>query len=513
MHGRPQKQLLSRLNPGCWVLMSVVLVGIFADSMQARQSRSPATLEITGDQLGGFVIPILPIESEIILIAQRSQIWKVADTTRMLLEGDVQIDVGGYAFTATDALVWIDRIPSERGLVNQLAVYFPKVEEPTRRAGLGVTGKDVLVVGSAIGKVTLTTAVREEGPPPISELLRAGEKRLAVYLRQITGNPPALGRRPVAFTPPDPPLPVPVPGGSPLIPDLEAEALAGLPKKIPLPTEVIESVPIFQPQGLVSFTANQIEIMEDTDTIVADGRFLVDYNPMGSNDSFSPLQMSANGGVLFLEEGSVASMRGGERQISIEDVKGIYLEQDVTATDGKYAVRAQAIYYDTRTNQAIMVDAVLRTYNRSRSDKPVYARAKEMRQLSSDEWRADKAMVSTSSFFVPQISIGLDRVKITKQPGVQGMSGSGPGGGSGGGSGGMGTGGATMIEGENLTIRAGGLPLFYWPSFSGRTGCDSVQVAENRIRRGVWNGNRNHLESLLAARNPGTTEHQGRSAA
>ena len=478
MHGRPQKELLSRLKPSCWVLMGALLVGVLTDSMQARQSSDGRTLEITGDQLGGFVLPILPIESEIILIAQRARNWKVADTTRMLLEGDVRIDVGGYAFTATDALVWIDRIPSERGLVNQLAVYFPQVEEPTRRAGLGVTGKDVLVVGSAVGKVTLTTAVREEGPPPISELLRAGEKRLAVYLRQINGNPPALGRRPIAFTPPRPPLPVPVPGGSPLIPDLEAESLAGLPKKIPLPTEVIESVPIFQPQGLVSFTANQVEIMEDTDTIVADGRFLVDYNPMGSNDSFSPLQMSANGGVLFLEEGSVASMRGGERQISIEDVKGIYLEQDVTATDGKYAVRAQAIYYDTRTNQAIMVDAVLRTYNRSRSDKPVFARAKEMRQLSSDEWTADKAMVSTSSFFVPQLSIGLDHVKITKQPGVQGGGGSG-GPGTGGGSGGLGTGGATMIEGENLTLRAGGLPFFYWPSFSGEL--DAIPFKSMRI--------------------------------
>ena len=469
---------MSRCLPRPVILVIALSLGMLNSWAVGQQPADNRTRTISGDQLGGFVLPILPIESEIILVAQRARSWRIGDTTRMLLEGDVQIDVGGYAFSASDALVWIDRIPSELGLVNQLAVYFPEVEEPTRRAGLGVTGKDVLVVGSALGKVSLTTADHAEGPPPISELLRSGEKRLAVYLRQITGDPPRLGKRPRAYTPPAPPLPIPVPGGSPLIPDPEAEALAKLPKKIPLPTEIIESVPIFQPEGLVSFTANNIDIIEESDTIVADGRFLIDYNPMGSNDSFSPLQMSANGGVIFLEEGSVAAMRGGESQVSIESVRGIYLEQDVTATDGKYAVRAQAIYYDTRTNQALLVDAVLRTYNRSRSDKPVYARAKEMRQLSSDEWEADKAMVSTSSFFVPQLSIGLDRVKITKQPGAGNDGGNGGGSGAGGPMG-VGGGGATLIEGENLTIRAGGVPFFYWPVFSGEI--DALPFKSMRI--------------------------------
>ena len=466
MHGSHEDKQVTTpvgLGPG---LLSALLAAWLA-AAATGQGTPAGSVEISGDRLGGFVIPMLPVESEIVLEAQRARNWNVADTTRMLLEGDVRIDVGGYAFSASNALVWIDRIPSELGLVNQLAVYFPEVEEPTRRAGLGVTGKDVLVVGSALGKVTLRTSIRVEGPAPISELLRAGERRLAVYLRQITGNPPPLKMRPQAFTPRRPPLPTPVPGGSPLIPDPEAEELARLPRAIPLPTEVIESVPIFQPSGLVSFTANEIEIREDTDTIVADGRFLVDYNPMGSNDAFAPLQMNANGGVIFLEEGTVASLRGGESQVSIEDVRGIYLEQDVSATDGRYAVRAQAIYYDTRTNQALMVDAVLRTYDRDRRDRPLFARAKEMRQLSAEEWQAERAMISTSSFFVPQLSIGLDRVRITRQPGVAdtglggGGSGTGPGTGSGEGAG------ATRIEGENLTMRAGGVPFFYWPSFSG----------------------------------------------
>ena len=410
------------------------------------------TVTITGDRIGGFVLPVLPVESDIILSGLQSWTWKVDDTLRIQLEGDVQVDVGGYAFSAGEALIWLDRIPSSEGLVNQLAVYFPTVEEPTRRAGLGVTGQDVLIVGTARGEVRLSTSLRNTTPPPPTTVLRRGEERLALYLRGLVANPPTLSTRPKALTPERPPLPTPVPGASPIIPDPKAEALARLPRSMPLPATTMEALPIFQPEGMVSFTANQIEIDQDKDTVIADGRFMVDFDPMGSNDDFTPLQLSAAGGVIFLEEGTVASMQGGERQVSVEDVVGIYLEDDVTATDGRYTVRSKAIYYNVRTNQALMVDALLRTYARAAGGKPIYARAAEMRQLSSDQWQARQAIVSTSSFFVPQLAIGLERVTITRRPGSTDDPDAA----------------MTWVEGDDLTVRAGGVPFFYWPEFSAR---------------------------------------------
>lgn len=467
------------------------------------QERNPQgkTVEITGDRLGGFVLPIEPIQSNIILTAHQVWSWQIDDTLRLQLDGDVQVDLGGYAFSSAVAFVWINRIPSAEGLVNQIAVYFPSVEEPTRRAGLGVAGDNVLVLGTARGSVTLSTSVNTKSPPPITSELRDGEQRLAKYLKELIANPPKLAILPEALQQRVPKLPTPVPGGSAKLPDEKARALANLPGTITLPTEPIESVPIFQPTGLVSFTANKIDLDSETDTAVANGYFLVDYNPMGSNDDFSPLQLSASSGVLFFKPGTIAQMQGGERQVPIEDVVGIYLEGDVTATDGKYTVRSRAVYYDLKTNRALMVDALLRTYTRLTGQKPVFARASEMRQLSSEEWQADRATISTSSFFVPQLSIGLERVTITKRPGESTEL-------AGGATDPNGIPGTTWVEGEDLTVRAGGVPFFYWPSFSGeadaipfrsiQTGYDDEYGAAIETE---WD-----LFTLLGIEPPGNTE-------
>jgi hypothetical protein len=448
VHGRSIQSFLQHAPAGLVALG--LLVGSLASAQVATAQETGRTIQITGDRLGGFVLPVLPVESDIILNGLQSWTWKVDDTLRIQLEGDVQIDVGGYAFSAGEALVWINRIPSADGLVNQLAVYFTSVEEPTRRAGLGVTGEDVLIVGTARGEVSLATSVRTTSPPPLTSTLRRGEERLALYLRGIAASPPPLRTRPEALAPSRPELPTPVPGASPLLPDTKAKALAELPRTVDLPATTTEALPIFQPEGMVSFTANQIDVDQEHDTVIADGQFMVDFDPMGSNDDFTPLQLSAGGGVIFLREGAVGGLQAGERQMSVEDVTGIYLEGDVTATDGKYTVRSKAVYYDLHTNQALMVDALLRTYSRLIGDKPIYARAAEMRQLSSDQWEAKQAIVSTSSFFVPQLSIGLERVTISRRPGTTDAPEDA----------------TTWVEGVDLTVRAGGIPFFYLPEFS-----------------------------------------------
>ena len=475
MQGRPTRTSVTRraltLLGGCLIGLCQIVVVHTAEA-QSSEPQAGKMVTVTGDRLGGFVLPIQPITSDISLVAQQCWSWQVDDTTRIQLEGDVQIDVGGYAFTAAEAVVWINRLPSAEGLVNQLAVFFPRVEEPTRRAGLGVTGEDVLIVGSARGSIKLSTAIINRSAPEINTLLRRGEKRLARYLRGLLVAPlPALSTMPQALEAPPPVLPTPVPGASPILPDTEAEALARLPKQVELPPEQVASIAIFQPSGMVSFTANEIEIDQAEDTIIANGRFLIDYDPMGSNDDFAPLQLSAGGGVIFLRKDTVSGMSAGDRQISINDVEGIYLEGEVIATDGRYDVNARAIYYDIRNDRALMLDALLRTYNRITGDKPVFARAKEMRQLSADEWIAEKATISTSSFMVPQLAIGLDRVTITRRPAdIEALRSGGPGG--------QGER-ITHVRGENLTIEAGGVPFFYWPEFSGEA--DSIPFKSLRL--------------------------------
>ena len=90
-------------------------------------ARELTDVAITGDRLGGFVLPIEPVTSDIRITSVKAWAWKVDDTQRLQLEGDVRISVASYEFYSRKAFLWIDRIPSAEGLINQLAIYFPEV--------------------------------------------------------------------------------------------------------------------------------------------------------------------------------------------------------------------------------------------------------------------------------------------------------------------------------------------------------------------------------------------------
>ena len=87
---------------------------------------------VPGDRLSGSVLPVEPIASDITLDALRAWTWTVEDTTCLQLEGQVRILVGDYAFGGDAAVVWINRIPSAQGPINQIAAYFDRLEDPSQ---------------------------------------------------------------------------------------------------------------------------------------------------------------------------------------------------------------------------------------------------------------------------------------------------------------------------------------------------------------------------------------------
>ncbi|NBV64338.1 MAG: hypothetical protein EBR71_07705, partial [Planctomycetes bacterium] len=150
---------------------------------------------ITGDRLSGFVLPILPVKSDLVMKATRAFKWKVDDTQRLALQGDVRITAGGYSFMSRNAIVWINRIPSAEGIITQAAIWFADVSEPTRAAGLGVEGRNVLVTCSLRGNVKLSVPVMEDQPPSAVTLAPA-DARLASYLQGIAAGPATLAGQP-----------------------------------------------------------------------------------------------------------------------------------------------------------------------------------------------------------------------------------------------------------------------------------------------------------------------------
>ena len=409
------------------------------------EARGQGSVPITGDRLSGFVLPIEPLSEDIEIEALRVRAWDVDDTRRLLLEGDVRVRIGARQFTADTALVWINRLPSEGGLINQLAVFFDRVRDPTKRAGFGVGGRHILVTASARGAVTLEVGLLDPEPPPPSRFIERGEQRLADHLRRLLAHPPPLGRRPRIERPEPPASFRPQPGREIRPSDVE------LPTEIDLPPLADPTPPIFEPRGTVRFSAAQIDVNPGAHetTITAFGSVVLEYVSDRSGE-WSHLALSAERAVIFADPGSIKEMFGG--QLASESIRGVYLEGNVVATadEREYTVRAPQMYYDFRTNEAIMLDAVLRTYSRPRR-LAIYARAEEMRQLAANQWSARRVRVSTSDFFTPHLSIGAARITLTRRPEDPET----------------GRRAQTHLDSRHNTLEAGGWPFFYWPGFSG----------------------------------------------
>lgn len=380
---------------------------------------------IDGSTLGGFVLPTKPIDGTCSLSATRGWRWKTDDTQRLLLEGDVRVTLGGYSFSAKRALVWINRLPLASGAVTQIAVWFERADEPTRRAGLGASGRDLLVTTTILGETQLSLIVPGSGAPPDTAFVAAGDARLARYLRGLQqgiadGTAVTLTQtaRDIRTTPEER---APEPGGG------IAEAVAAtplLPDSITLATPSVGALPIFRPDGTVAFSADSVVIDEKFDRIAVQGMVELEYIATVTGTE-RRLQLSAERGVIFLAPDALRTLREGVRSIDASAIEGIYLEGAVHASDGEYALRGAQVYYDLVNNRAAILDAVLRTYDRKREDLPIYTRAAEMRQVASDQWTADRATVSTSEFFTPHLSIGVDRVTVTKRPELPGETDSG----------------------------------------------------------------------------------------
>jgi hypothetical protein len=168
------------------------------------------------------------------------------------------------------------------------------------------------------------------------------------------------------------------------------------------------------------------------------------------------MDMSATRGVIFLDPGSVRDIASG--RVDISDIRGVYLEGNVviTSNEGKYLVRAPQIYYDFETGKAIMLEAVLRTYIKN-GRVPLFIRADELRQISTNEWIAEGVQASTSAFATPDLAIGASKMTISQNEN-----------------------GDTYVKSENNTIRIGGVPVMYWPRYEGEAG----EIPLRRVKLG-----------------------------
>jgi len=93
-------------------------------------------------------------------------------------------------------------------------------------------------------------------------------------------------------------------------------------------------------------------------------------------------------------------------------VSAIYLSGNVVMTEGQRTIRADEIYYDFERKKALAINAVMRNFDVSRGI-PIYVRAAELKQLAENKFAADNITLTTSEFYLPQISLNASEVVIT----------------------------------------------------------------------------------------------------
>jgi hypothetical protein len=388
----------------------------------------PETTEIPiqGDRLSGIVIPVLPRASSINIAGLGAHAWTVNDTKRLLVQRDVVITIGSYTFESETAVVWINRMPTDAGVVSQIAVYLPTFAKSSNHGGFGAAGENLLVVGSTLGMVTMDVALLEQYKPTNElGLISHAESRLAGYFLGLGGSSTEISSNPVVMTAPKPIDPT-------------SEEVSVIPIQ-----EVIR--PWLKPKsGFVGISADHVVLQpgETENIITATGNILLEYR---SKTGIDDMNMTATRCIFFLDPGSVRDIASGK--VDVASIHGVYLEGNVVinANHGKNLVRAPQIYYDFDSSNATMLEATLRTYvDVGNGQAPLYIRADRLRQVAANQWVGEDVQVSTSAFATPDFSIGTKKIAIEQTEE-----------------------GRTFIKSTHNTMRLGGYPVMYWPYFQG----------------------------------------------
>jgi len=127
------------------------------------------------------------------------------------------------------------------------------------------------------------------------------------------------------------------------------------------------------------------------------------------------LELQADNAVIFYsgqEPDSGQKEAGAGDILAGGDIGAIYLSGDVLMTEGRRTIRADEIYYNFEAKKALAVNAVMKTFDVS-GRVPIYARAAKLKQVAENIFAADDITLTTSEFYLPQISLNASSVIIT----------------------------------------------------------------------------------------------------
>lgn len=270
------------------------------------------------------------------------------------------------------------------------------------------------------------------------------------------------------------------------------------PETKPQPKAPVEEVPKYEyPVNLSGVWGIRPEITKTTaedgsNVVTVIGRF---YLWQKRDEKGTMMELQADNAVIFY----------GSKQFRIEDktrsggafargsIDSIYINGNIIITEGPRTIRAEEGFYDFRRRQALMVKAVMRNFDIKRG-LPIYLLAERLRQVSEDLFQAEEITLTTSEFYMPQVSSTAAKMVLTDTTAIDARTGKETDKGS--------------YDGilYDMKMKFGEMTVFKWPKL--RTNLERPDIPLRRVQVGrdsefgtsvetSW-----HLSRLLGRREP-----------
>lgn len=347
----------------------------------------------------------------------------------LVFENGFSMSIGGNQFSSDKGVVWLDAVVTEfRGRLSvdyNARVYLEgnvsvKKSKSAKSTDLSQSiieeNKSMFVWFSVSGEVLVTADERQISDPRQSELYK---KALAVSDTIVIG--PKFVIQPQArvplWIPEKQVVPKPVKPGI-IERVFEWKKKPAEPPAIAVKPKIKE--PVFRypvhwaPAGEAKPKMESGKTPDGTDVATIIGRTYVWQWQEYEGKKFL-LELQADKVVLFY---SSDELKQNDENTDAKDplaegaIKAIYLWGDVVITEGQRTIRSDELYYDFQRKKAIAINAVMRSFDSSRGI-PIYVRAAKLRLVAENKFSAENITLTTSEFYLPQISLAASSVIIT----------------------------------------------------------------------------------------------------
>lgn len=389
----------------CLLIPAILVCGTTAISPTRAQELTPLD-EGAAQPLSTPAIS----ESDVELFGKLAHLWTLPDATEVIqFYGEFALHVGPRRITSRDAVVWMTADQYEGRPFQRFDVFAWQDARVVEPGGSVTSGPVLLVTLQSFGSVSVSFDARTDESSAESPLYQRADRvrrklspfRKPLYARETPlevqqlaaedGQPVGTNVRPPTMIRPGKKM-------TSLVHDGRRLLVAGGGVYIARGAASSEEFLEIRARDAVFFARESA--LQDQIRLGLEGR-----DPPSQSELERALQQDEPDLVREIPD----SPQGVELGAVSDILSAVYLEGDVILSRGRRTIRASRLFYDFDNERALILDAVMFAPVPSRN-VPIYVRADEVRQLSSREYVARHALISTSEFHTPHYAVGADKV-------------------------------------------------------------------------------------------------------